>query len=200
MSARNSTEQPSNGDGDTLHVADASAPTSPQLDKPVPDIVEDAPVSAPSAPTGPPKAVEDVLYSEIGITTLLSRLKQSIASARDFATFLKHRSQLEEKQASGLKSLARTHLDSVRRADGKGGSYATQLAEVLRVHEKMGDNGMQFALSLHQMHEDLNELSANMERGRKQWKHEGLDAEKKASDAEASMQKAKARYDTLAES
>jgi hypothetical protein len=81
----------------------------------------------------------------------------------------------------------------------RGGSYAQQLAEVLRVHERMADNGMQFALSLHQMHEDLDLLSTNMERGRKQWKHEGLDAEKKATDAEQAMQKAKARYDSLAE-
>lgn len=81
----------------------------------------------------------------------------------------------------------------------KGGSYAQQLSEVIRVHERMGDNGMQFALSLHQMHEDLNELSNNMERGRKNWKHEGLESEKRASDAESLMQKAKAKYDSLAE-
>ena len=81
----------------------------------------------------------------------------------------------------------------------RGGSYAVQLTEVMRVHERMADNGMQFALSLHQMHEDLNELSTNMERGRKQWKHQGLDSEKRASDAEAAMQKAKSKYDSLAE-
>jgi hypothetical protein len=146
------------------------------------------------------QAVEDVMYSDIGINTLLNRLKQSIASARDFADFLRKRSRLEEEQAKGLKSLARTQLDASRRPDSKSGSYALQLGEVLRVHERMGDNGMQFALSLHQMHEDLNTLTAEIERGRKQQKHEGLDAEKKAFDAEQAMQKAKARYDTLAES
>jgi len=140
------------------------------------------------------------MYSDIGINTLLNRLKQSIASARDFADFLRKRSRLEEEQAKGLKNLARTQLDASRRPDSKSGSYALQLGEVLRVHERMGDNGMQFALSLHQMHEDLNTLTAEIERGRKQQKHEGLDAEKKAFDAEQAMQKAKARYDTLAES
>lgn len=148
---------------------------------------------------GLPKAVEDVMYSDIGITTLLNRLKQSIASARDFASFLKSRSKLEEEQATGLKRLAAAQLDSLKRAEVRGGSYASQVAEVMRVQERMADNGMQFALSLHQMHEDLNMLSNNMERGRKQCKHEGLDAEKRASDAEAAMQKAKGRYDGLAE-
>lgn len=140
------------------------------------------------------------MYSDIGINTLLNRLKQSIASARDFADFLRKRSRLEEEQAKGLKSLAKSQLDAAKRPDSKSGSYALQLGEVLRVHERMGDNGMQFALSLHQMHEDLNNLTAEIERGRKQQKHEGLDAEKKAFDAEQAMQKAKARYDTLAES
>lgn len=142
---------------------------------------------------------DEVLASQIAVVTLLDRLKQSIASARDFAQFLKKRSNLEEEQAKGLKRLAQSQLENVKRSEVRGGSYAQQLAEVLRVHERMADNGMQFALSLHQMHEDLDVLSANMERGRKQWKHDGLDAEKKASDAEVAMQKAKAKYDSLAE-
>lgn len=163
----------------------------------------DTPISPkPGSSGGPPpnnKAVDDVMYSDIGVNTLLNRLKQSIASARDFAQFLKKRSSLEEEQAKGLKRLAQSHLDNVKRSEVRGGSFATQMSELLRVHERMADNGMQFALSLHQMHEDLDVLSGNMERGRKQWKHEGLAAEKTASDAEQAMQKAKSRYDSLAE-
>ena len=186
-----------NGNGSTTAFGgtNGSLPASPD--------VTTATASAGPASGGPvggvPKAVEDVMYSDIGVTTLLNRLKQSIASARDFAAFLKERSSLEEKQATGLKRLARGQLETLRRAEVKTGSYAAQLAAVMKVHESMADSGMQFALSLHQMHEDLTELSANMERGRKQWKHDGLDAEKRASDAEAAMQKAKARYDGLAE-
>nr|OQO32363.1 hypothetical protein B0A51_00422 [Rachicladosporium sp. CCFEE 5018] len=194
MSDRNSRES-TNGD----HINGArndslSIPTSPSVPQALP--AASSPVAAPSAP---PAAVENVLTSNIGISTLLDRLKQSIASARDLASFLKKRSSLEEEQANGLKRLVRAHLESIRRPDGKAGSYARQVGEMLRVHERMADNGMQFALSLHQMHEDLNELGNAMERGRKQWKHDGLDAEKRASDAESAMQKAKARYDSLAE-
>ena len=178
-----------NGNGNTT--TNDSAPGSPSI----PTITTDhVPASATQ-----PKEVEDVMYSDIGINTLLNRLKQSIASARDFAAFLKKRSTLEEDQATGLKRLTKAQIDSIRKIEVRGGSYAAQLTEVMRTHERMADNGMQFALSLHQMHEDLNELSSNMERGRKQWKHEGLDAEKRASDAEAAMHKAKTRYDSLAE-
>ncbi|TKA76017.1 hypothetical protein B0A49_02927 [Cryomyces minteri] len=140
------------------------------------------------------KAVE-----QIGVNTLLNRLKQSIASARDFAGFLKERSSLEEKHAQGLKKLCKSTHESARRPDSRQGSYVAQLDNVTRVHERMADNGVQFALSLHQMHEDLSDLANNVERGRKHWKQTGLNAEKRAQDAESTMEKAKSKYDSLAE-
>lgn len=52
--------------------------------------------------------VQDVLSSEIGVATMLNRLKQSIASAKEFANFLKKRAAIEEDNANGLKRLAKT--------------------------------------------------------------------------------------------
>lgn len=49
------------------------------------------------------------------------------------------------------------------------------------------------------MHEDLHDLATNIERGRKQWKQSGLSAEKRVQDSEALVDKAKAKYDALAE-
>lgn len=63
----------------------------------------------------------------------------------------------------------------------------------------MADNGAQFAASLQQMHEDLLEMAANIERGRKHWKTTGLAAEQRVADTEAAMRKSKAKYDSLAE-
>ena len=63
----------------------------------------------------------------------------------------------------------------------------------------MVENGHGFSLSLHQMHEDLLELAMNMERGRKHWKQAGMNAEKRVQDSELLMEKAKAKYDSLAE-
>ena len=146
-----------------------------------------------------PPNVQEILNSDIALQTLLTRLKQSIASARDFAKFLKTRSTLEEEQATGLKRLAKAELEKLGRSEVRSGTYAQQLADVMRVHERVAENGMQFALALHQMHEDLDQLAANIERGRKTWKHEGLSAEKRVQDSESAMTKAKARYDGLAE-
>ncbi|KAI4157407.1 MAG: hypothetical protein L6R39_000689 [Caloplaca ligustica] len=137
--------------------------------------------------------------AQIGVNTLLARLKQSVASAREFAAFLKKRSTLEEEHAQGLKKLCKSSHESSRRPDYRQGSYARHYNEVIGIHDRLADNGVQFALSLHQMHEDLHDLATNIERGRKQWKQTGLSAEKRVQDAEALAEKAKAKYDSLAE-
>ena len=124
---------------------------------------------------------------------------QVLTLPQDLATFLKKRSTLEEEQAQGLKKLCRTTHELTRRPDNRQESYAQQFEEVTRIHERMSDNGMQFALLLHQMHEELLELNTTAERGRKHWKQSGLAAEKRVQDAELAMEKAKTKYDSLAE-
>ena len=125
--------------------------------------------------------------------------RTSLTFAQEFAAFLKKRSTLEEEHAQGLKKLCKSSHDSARRPDNRQGSYAQHYDEVIRIHDRMADNGIQFALSLHQMHEDLHDLAASIERGRKSWKQTGLTAEKRVQDSEAMMDKAKAKYDSLAE-
>lgn len=63
----------------------------------------------------------------------------------------------------------------------------------------MADHGLQFAVSLYQMSVDLAEQAENIEKSRKQWKASGLAAEKRVTDAESLAEKAKAKYDSLAE-
>ena len=112
---------------------------------------------------------------------------------------MKKRAALEEEHAQGLKKLCRTSHDTTRRPESRQGSYSRSFDEITRIHDNMADNGIQFALSLHQMHEDLQELAAEKDRSRKQWKQTGLSAEKRVQDSEAAMEKAKAKYNYLAE-
>lgn len=162
---------------------------------------DSVPTSAAPATQNDPhaKAVNDVVSSEIGVNTLLNRLKQSIASAKEFATFLKERSSLEEKHSNGLKKLCRGTADNIRRPDQRHGSFLAAYEGVNSIHERMAENGTQFAVSLHQMHDDLMKMVANTELGRKQWKTQGLNAEKRVADTEDAMRKSKAKYDSLAE-
>ncbi|RMZ82206.1 hypothetical protein DV738_g1826, partial [Chaetothyriales sp. CBS 135597] len=143
--------------------------------------------------------LQHVLYSDIGVTTLLQRLKSSIGSARDFAGFLRERSSVEEKHAQGLKRLCRGTHELIRRPDNRGGSFAASFEEIVKTHDRMADNGLNFATSLHQMLEELNDLAAKCERDRKHLKASGLEAERTVHEAEAGMTKAKAKYNTLAE-
>lgn len=113
--------------------------------------------------------------------------------------FLKKRSDLEEVHSAGLKKLCRATSESIRRPDHRHGSFLQSYEEINTIHERMADNGAQFAMSLHQMHEDLNDMAANIERGRKHWKTNGLLAEQRAADSENHMRKSKAKYDSLAE-
>jgi Rho GTPase-activating protein RGD1 len=143
--------------------------------------------------------LEHVLGSDIGINTLLNRLKQSVSSARDYSSFLKERALVEEKHAQSLKRLARGTLELVRRPESRQGTYASCFEEATRLHDRMADNGAQFASSLNHMYEELQETIANIERSRKHWKQTGLESEKRVADAENAMMKAKGRYSNLAE-
>lgn len=145
------------------------------------------------------KAVERVIYSEIGVVTLLNRLKQSIASAKEFATFLKKRSSIEEEHSNGLKKLCRTTNESIRKPDHRQGTFLTACGDVTNTHEQIADNGAKFALALHEIHDDLSEMATGMERSRKYWKNSGMAAEQRAADSETAVKKAKAKYDTLAD-
>ncbi|PYH98736.1 RhoGAP-domain-containing protein [Aspergillus ellipticus CBS 707.79] len=186
---------------------------APLHDSPAPD--PDAPPSSAGSAgllgaieprPGPPPMTEElkarldkVMYSDIGVTTLLTRLKQSVSSARDFSTFLKKRSSLEEEHAQGLRKLSRSLNDAAHRTENRQGTYGQSYNELNRFHDRMADHGLQFAVSLQQMADDLSELASNIERGRKQWKQTGLSAEKRVLEAEASAEKGKSKYESLAE-
>lgn len=122
-----------------------------------------------------------------------------MASAKEFSLFLKKRSVLEEDHAQSLRKLCRLTQDNARRPEHRQGSFAKSYDEMVFIHDRMAENDSQFAASLHQMHEDLVELVANGEKGRKMWKVNGLAAEQKVADLEQVMRKSKAKYDSLAE-
>jgi hypothetical protein len=121
------------------------------------------------------------------------------APPQDFASFLKRRGALEEEHAGSLKKLSRLTLDGLRKPETRHESYATQFELVLHANERIADNGTQFGLALHAMHENLLQLATRMDGNRKTWKQQGLAAETKVQDAERLADKAKAKYDQLAD-
>lgn len=143
--------------------------------------------------------VQEVLRSDIGVSTMLNRLKQSIASAKEFAQFLKKRSMLEDEHAKGMKKLCRATQENIHHTDHRQGTFSGAHDGMLTIHERMAENGQQFAVSLHHMHDDLLEVCAITEKHRKGWKQNGLAAEQRLVDLETAMRKSKTKYDSLAE-
>ncbi|KAJ6264135.1 Beta-chimaerin [Drechslerella dactyloides] len=167
--------------------------------------------AGPSQPAqGPPGAaavttqmspdVNEILQSELGVNALLSKLRESTISARDFAGFLKKRAQIEEDHAFGLKKLCRITHDTIHRDDGpRRGTLMVGLEESNRIHDRLADNGIAFATGLNTMSEELTELANNIDRGRKQWKQAAVNSEKKGPDSFHLLEKLKMKSDGLAE-
>ena len=118
---------------------------------------------------------------------------------QEFSQFLKKRAQLEEEHANSLKKLCKSSHENMQRGEHRGGTFGKAYEEMLMVHERMADNGLMFATSLHQMSEDLNELAQVADKSRKGWKQSGLAAEQRVAELEAAMRKSKSKYDALAE-
>lgn len=100
-----------------------------------------------------------------------------------------------------MRKLARSTQDAIARTDPAqgGSSFSSAFGEMMDIHSRMADNGYQFSMTLHQMHEDLLELAAIAEKNRKGWKQTGLAAEQRVADLESATRKSKAKYDSLAE-
>jgi hypothetical protein len=118
---------------------------------------------------------------------------------QDFASFLKRRGALEEEHAGSLKKLSHLTIHNLGKPDTRHESYSTQFEHVLHANERIADNGTQFGLALHAMHENLLQLSNKMDANRKTLKQQGLAAESKVQEAEKLAEKAKAKYDQLSD-
>lgn len=118
---------------------------------------------------------------------------------QEFANFLKKRASIEENNSNTLKRLSQGTSDNMRRSDHLGGTFNRAFDGMMSIHERIAENGLQYAMSLHQMTEDLFELAAIAEKQRKGWKQSGLTAEHRVADVEAQMRKSQAKYYSLAE-
>lgn len=143
------------------------------------------------------QTVDEIVRSDIGVTTLLTRLKQSIAATTDAASFFKKRATQEDRSAQELRKLCHSTTACIRRPESRHGTYAAGFEELTRIHETLADNGTHFAQALNTMYDDLSKMIGSMEHSRKQWKSFGLLSEKRVQDAEAQADKARARVEGL---
>lgn len=143
--------------------------------------------------------LNETMLSDAGPTALLARLKQSIVSTREFATFVKKKAQFESEHQTGMKKLARHTCESIRKPDGRQGTFVRQFEQMVKMNDRMADVGNTYVAALHVMHDELSELAKSVEKSRKNIKETCLRNEKNVSEAESMAEKAKAKYDSLCE-
>lgn len=120
-------------------------------------------------------------------------------SCREAANFFKKRAVLEEEYGRSLLKLSKASLESYGSVDGKAGSYVSSYHTILSTHEHLGESRLKFAQRLGEMSEELNNLIKEVDRNRKTAKDTGVRLERNLVEAEASVEKARARFDSAAE-
>lgn len=159
-----------------------------------------APVVHESVPTSFDESVLRSLCDiDCAMPLLFDRIKQSMVSAREAATFLKKRAVLEEEYARGMAKLARTTFETYSLSDAKAGTFVKSWHSIVKTHETLADNRLRFATKLNEMSEELSNLSKEVDKSRKHARETGLRLEKNLQDAEVGVEKARGRFDTAAE-
>ncbi|KAF9093860.1 hypothetical protein BGX23_002840 [Mortierella sp. AD031] len=81
----------------------------------------------------------------------------------------------------------------------KQGSYGDGWSHILEMHERMGNNRLEFSRDLQVVSEELSSIYKETDRSRKQFKEAGAKQERIVQEHEQNLDKAKQKYDTLTE-
>lgn len=142
--------------------------------------------------------LREILHSDIGVESLVQRLKQSIISAKDLAAYVKKRATLEGDKLTDLKKLSASTKDTITK-EGRQGTLSKQVLELMNFNDRTTDATSVFVAALHTMHDDLVELAKKNEKSRKILKETGVRNEKALTTAEANADKARSKYVSLCE-
>lgn len=143
--------------------------------------------------------LKEVLLSDVGVESLLSRLKQSVVTCKEFALYIKRTAAVEAEHSASQKKTARLMTDAFKRPEMKKGTFQTQILNIIKATDRVGDAGNTFLDSMHRIHDELNELVKSIDRQRKTTKETALRHEKNLLDAEHNAEKSKSKYDSICE-
>ncbi|KAI0675918.1 GTPase activating protein [Trametes maxima] len=137
--------------------------------------------------------------TDCGVPLLMDRIKQSMVSCREAATFLKRRAGVEDEYGRAMQKLARQATNEYATSEAKAGSFVNAWQSSMRTHEVMADNRIKFAARLNEMSEELSNLAKEVEKSRKATKDLANRYERALQEAESNLEKAKSRFDITAE-
>ncbi|GJJ11509.1 hypothetical protein Clacol_005742 [Clathrus columnatus] len=137
--------------------------------------------------------------STAGLETFDDNILRALCDLDEAAVFLKKRSVIEEEYSKNMQKLARTSLEVYSVNDGKAGTFVNAWQASMRIHEVIAENRFRFAQRLGDISEELNSLSKQVDKNRKEIKDTASRHERALVDAEVTLEKAKQRQDQLAE-
>ncbi|ANB13929.1 Rgd1p [Sugiyamaella lignohabitans] len=143
--------------------------------------------------------LREILMSDVGTEALLKRLKQSIHAAKELSSFLKKSSNLENEHMGQVRKLASSAISEFAKPEYRQGTFAGQLNQLIKVNERSCDAARSFTTALVTMQKELANLSATVDKSRKSIKESALRHERQLLEAEQQAEKAKSKYDSLAE-
>lgn len=130
---------------------------------------------------------------------LYDRIKQSMLSANQAASFFKKRAAIEEEYGRSMLKLTRATSETYGSSEAKAGSYVSSWQTILKTHEVIGDSRIRFAQKLSEISEELGNLSKEVDKNRKYARDTGIRLERNLTDAEQIVEKSRNRFDSAAE-
>ncbi|KIY63658.1 Rho GTPase activation protein [Cylindrobasidium torrendii FP15055 ss-10] len=136
---------------------------------------------------------------DCGTPLLLDRIKQSMISCREASLFLRKRAAIEEEYGKTLAKLSKTTSDMYATTEAKAGTFVTAWNSTMRIHDQMAENRLRFAQRLHEMSDELNTLSKEVDKNRKSTKDLATRYERALLESESITEKCKTRLDLTSE-
>lgn len=144
--------------------------------------------------------IQTVLNSDGSLDLLLTRLKQSIMTAEEFAKYIKKKAMLDDDHYTQVKKAAAHARASMKNSNKlKNDSFSSKLDQIIEFDEVLYGPGSSYVKALNVMYDELTALVATVSRNRKIIKEEGKRKEKDCSDSIVAAEKAKQKYFHLCE-
>ncbi|RKP25019.1 hypothetical protein SYNPS1DRAFT_16273 [Syncephalis pseudoplumigaleata] len=123
----------------------------------------------------------------------------SVHCLQDMLTFFRKRAAIEEEYGRSMLKLVATSRETVERPDRKQYSYGEAMQSVYKIHETIGHNHVKLAATISDIAEGLQSLLKDTDRARKSLREMGLKFYRGLLEAEASVDKARSKYDGCCE-
>ncbi|KAJ1827855.1 Rho GTPase-activating protein [Coemansia sp. RSA 2599] len=143
-----------------------------------------------------PSVQVDLTEIDGGLAMLLERSRQSLNSCKETVIFLKNRAKVEEDYGRSLQKVAQSTLKMIDRSGNH--SQSTQQAawqRLVEVHETLASNRMKFSITLSEMSDYLSNYVKTKENVRRRLKETEQRYQKAIEESEASLEKARAKYE-----